>query len=176
MTQSDMDYTDNDTESIHKVVERARELRRQDELEESQELLLDLLDDHPDNALVLFEVGGSYDVMGEEEEAIPYYRQALAAGLDGDDRQECLVCLGSTLRVVGETEEAVAALRQAVDEYPDRPSACVFLALALLDDGEENDAVATLLDVILDFTNNEDIQAYAGALEYYRDELRGELD
>ena len=52
----------------------------------------------------------------------------------------------------------------------------MFLALALLDDNEEKEAVATLLDVILHTTNSRDIQSFANALEYYRDELRGDLD
>lgn len=173
------DYTDNaegDHDDIVARVDEARSLRRRDELETSQDMLLDLLDQYPDHPLVLFEVGGSFDVLGEEEEAIPYYRRALSEGLAGDDRQECLVCLGSSLRVIGETEEAVEVLRQATEEFPDRPSAGIFLGLALLDNGDENEAVAALLDIILRTTNNADIQSYAGTIEYYRDELLGVLD
>lgn len=176
MTDSNKNYTKADLDDIHERVTEARSLRREDDLEESQALLLDLLEEYPHHPLVLFEVGGSYDVMGEEELAIPYYRNAITEGLSGDDRQECLVCLGSSLRVVGEAEEAVDVLRQAVEEYPDRPSARVFLALALQADGDVNEAVAALLDVILETTTDEDIKAFSGAIEYYRDELRGELD
>lgn len=167
---------EDDKEDIAEQIADARALRKQDELDESQEMLLALLEDHPNHPLVLFEVGGSYDVMGEEELAIPYYRSALVEGLEGEDRQECLVCLGSSLRVIGESEEAADTLRQAVEEFPDRPSARVFLALALFDDGDETEAMASLLDVLLQTTNNPDITAYAGAIEYYRDELRGVLD
>ncbi|MEZ4516485.1 MAG: tetratricopeptide repeat protein [Chloroflexota bacterium] len=176
MAELDSILAGSEMEDILARVEEARVLRKQDELEESQELLLSMFQEHPDHPLILFEVGGSYDVIGEEELAIPYYRRALVEGIDGDDRQECLVCLGSSLRVIGESEEAVAILQQAVEEFPNRPSARVFLALALLDEGEEVEAVATLLDVVLKTSNDEDIQAYSGALEYYRDELRGELD
>ena len=70
------------------AIEEARALRRADELETSQAQLLALMEDFPDHPLVLFEVGGSYDVMGEEEMAIPYYRRAIAAGLEGNDLQE----------------------------------------------------------------------------------------
>lgn len=170
------DYTKADLDDIHERVAEARQLRRDDDLEESQALLLDLLEEYPEHPLVLFELGGAYDVLGEEELAVPYYRQAIANGLSGEDRQECLVCLGSSLRVIGETAEAIEVLQQAVEEYPDRPSARIFLALALLAEGEANEAVADLLDVILSTTANEDIKAFAGTIEYYRDELRGELD
>ncbi|MCA9922657.1 MAG: tetratricopeptide repeat protein, partial [Anaerolineales bacterium] len=97
------------------VIEQARKLRRDDELEESQALLLSLLEEHEDDPLVLYEVGGSYDVLGEEKEAIPYYQKAVAAGLDGSDLQECLVCLGSCQRNIGDFEEAVETLQQAVN-------------------------------------------------------------
>jgi tetratricopeptide (TPR) repeat protein len=83
-----------DTETaLLAAIQEARQLRREDELERSQAQLLALMEEYPDHPLVLFEVGGAYDVMGEVEMAIPYYRRAIDAGLDGADRQECLICL-----------------------------------------------------------------------------------
>jgi tetratricopeptide (TPR) repeat protein len=158
------------------AIEEARNLRRDDDLEASQERLLALIEEYPDHPLVLFEVGGSYDVMGEEEMAIPYYRRAIAAGLEGKDLQECLVCLGSTLRVIGESDEAVSILEQAVEEFPDRNSGRVFLALAYYSNGEADRAVSDLLSLLLDTTSDEDILGYADALEYYIDNLDETLD
>lgn len=158
-------------EELLAAIEEARTLRRDDELEASQAQLLALLAEFPDHPLVLFEVGGAYDVLGEEEEAIPYYRRAIAAGLDGTDLQECLVCLGTTLRNTGEYDEAVAMLEQAVDEFPERNSGRVFLALAHYSNGDADLAVSTLLSVLLDTTADEDILNYADALEYYKDNL-----
>ncbi|MBP9503231.1 MAG: tetratricopeptide repeat protein [Candidatus Promineofilum sp.] len=164
---------DNDLD-LMATIEEARDLRRSDEYEKSQALLLDLMDKNPDHPLVLFEVGGSYDVLGEEEMAIPYYRQAIASGLDGDDLQECLVCLGSSLRVMGETEEAVSILEQAVDEFPERNSGRVFLALAQFSNGEIEQAVSNLLSLLLKTTSDEDILAYADTFSYYVDNLDNE--
>ena len=150
-----------DEAALLAAIEEARELRRQDDLAESQEQLLALMEDHPDHPLVLFEVGGSYDVMDEVEMAIPYYRRAVAAGLDGRDLQECLVCLGSTLRMVGEHEEAVEALQRAVEEFPENNSGRVFLALAHYSNGDADLAVSTLLGLLLETTSDADILAYA---------------
>lgn len=161
---------------ISLAIEEARTLRRADELEASQAQLLALMEEYPNHPLVLFEVGGSYDVMGEEEMAIPYYRRAIAAGLEGSDLQECLVCLGSTLRVVGENDDAVAILEQAVDEFPGRNSSRVFLALAYYSNGEANLAVSTLLSLLLETTSDEDILGYADALDYYKDNLDESLE
>jgi len=152
-------------------IARAKDLRQADELDESQAVLMQLLEEYPDDPLVLFEVGGSYDVMGEEREAIPYYRQAIEAGLEGDALQECLVCLGSSYRVIGEFEGAIDVLQDAVEQFPDNYSGQVFLALAYYSDGQEDMAVSTLLDVLLKTTQDENIRAYADALDYYKDSL-----
>jgi tetratricopeptide (TPR) repeat protein len=166
----DTDY-DGDEADLVVAIEEARALRRADELETSQDQLLALLETYPDHPLVLFEVGGSYDVMGEEEMAIPYYRRAIEAGLDGNDLQECLICLGSTLRVTGDHDEAVTMLEQAVDEFPNRNSGRVFLALAHYSNGDADLAVSGLLSLLLETTSDEDILAYADALDYYKDHL-----
>jgi tetratricopeptide (TPR) repeat protein len=158
------------------AIEEARRLRREDELQESQEQLLALMEQFPNDPLVLFEVGGAYDVMGEEEMAIPYYRRAIEAGLEGDDLQECLVCLGSTLRVVGEYDEAIGILEQAAEEFPERRSGRAFLALAQYSNGEAAQALSTLLSLLLETTSDEDILNYADALDYYKDNLDESLD
>lgn len=156
---------------IEETIARAKKLRQEDQLEASQELLLELLAQHPNNPLVLHEVGGSYDVMGEEKQAIPYYQKAIKAGLDGDDLQECLVCLGSSQRNVGDFEDAVTVLEKAVAQFPDNNSGKVFLALAYYSDAREDEAVRLLLELLLETTSDEDILAYADPLDYYKDNL-----
>jgi len=156
---------------IEETIARAKELRREDELDASQELLLNLLAEHPNDPLVLYEVGGSYDIMGEEKEAIPYYQKAIKAGLDGDELQECLVCLGSSQRNVGQFDEAVETLEKVVNQFPDDNSGKVFLALAYYSDGREDEAVRLLLELLLETTNDQNILNYADPLDYYKDNL-----
>lgn len=153
------------------VIEQARALRRDDELEESQALLLDLLDVHPKDPLVLYEVGGAYDVLGEEKNAIPFYRKAISAGLQGDDLQECLICLGSSYRNIGQFTEAVEALEDARKRFPDNNAMKTFLALAYYSDAQEDRAVQLLLELLLATTSDKQILAYEAALDYYKDNL-----
>lgn len=171
----DDSLTNNDV-ALRAAIEEARELRHADDLEASQARLLELMEEYPNHPLVLFEVGGSYDVMDEVEMAIPYYRRAIDAGLEGRDLQECLVCLGSTLRMVGDHDEAVTALERAVEEFPDNNSGRVFLALAHYSNGNADVAVSTLLALLLETTSDADILAYADALDYYKDNLDETLD
>lgn len=153
------------------TIARARQLRQEDQLEASQELLFQLMKQYPDDPLVLFEVGGSFDVLGQEADAIPYYQEAIEAGLSGADLQECLVCLGSSLRVTGQFDEAVDTLEQAVAQFPDNNSGRVFLALAYYSQGEYEAATRLLLSLLLETTQDDDILAYSGALEYYKENL-----
>lgn len=156
---------------IEETIARAKKLRQEDELEASQELLLDLLNKHPKDPRVLYEIGGSYDVLGEEKQAIPYYQKAIKMGLNGEDLQECFVCLGSSQRNIGNFEEAIEILEKAVDEYPDNNSGKTFLALAYYSEGREDEAVKLLLELLLETTNDKNILAYADPLDYYKDNL-----
>jgi tetratricopeptide (TPR) repeat protein len=153
------------------TIERAKSLRREDRLEDSQDLLFELLDAIPDDPDVLFEVGGSFDVMGLEPEAIPYYRQAIDNGLDGEALTECLICLGSSQRLVGDFEEAVETLEEAVQRFPDSESAKAFLALAYYSNDQYEEAVSLLLDLLVRTTKNEEVLAYGDTLDYFKDNL-----
>jgi tetratricopeptide (TPR) repeat protein len=162
--------------NITDTIKQAKALRREDKLEESQELLLSLLEEYPHDPLVLFEVGGSYDVMGWEQDAIPYYEQAIQHGLDGPDLQECLVCLGSSYRVVGDNQEAVDILEDALEQFPDNKSSKAFLALAYYSNDQVEDAVRILFELLLETTDDENILAYADPLDFYKDHLDGNWD
>jgi tetratricopeptide (TPR) repeat protein len=91
----------------------------------------ELLGEHPDNARLVYEVGGAYDTAGQEQTAARYYTRALELGLDGELRQRCLLQFASTLRNLGRAEESLAMFDQAIAEYPDSPSLKVFKALTL---------------------------------------------
>lgn len=153
------------------TIKQAKSLRQEDKLNESEELLLALLDEYPDDPLVLFEVGGAYDVMGLESEAIPYYERAIDEGLDGSELLECLICLGITHRAIGDFQEAVDALERAVNEFPDDNSSKSFLALAYYSNEQYSEAVQLLLDLLLTTTNDEQILSYVDTLDFYKDNL-----
>ena len=156
---------------IKNTLARAKELRNEDELEESLSLLESLLEENPDNPQVLFEVGGAYDLLGEEVDAIPHYKRAIEEGLDGDDLEECLICLGSCHRAIGEFQEAVDVLEAFMDRFPEKKSGLPFLAIAYYSNHQYEDAVCLLLDTLLETTSDEGIISFAGPLEYYSENL-----
>jgi tetratricopeptide (TPR) repeat protein len=105
----------------------------------------------PDGSAVgLFERGSAQDSTGHPERAIPLYRAALAAGLDGLRRRRATIQLASSLRSLGDAAEAVVLLTAELDAAHDELDTAVggFLALALVDIGREREAVAVCLDAL----------------------------
>jgi tetratricopeptide (TPR) repeat protein len=153
------------------TIERAKELRHEDNLEESQELLFELLQEYPDDPEVLFEVGGSFDVMGLEPEAIPYYRQAIDNGLTSEALTECLICLGSSQRLVGDYQDAVDTLEEASNEFPQSKGVKAFMALAYYSNGQFEESIRTLLDILVRTTSDDELRAYSDTLDYFKDNL-----
>jgi tetratricopeptide (TPR) repeat protein len=156
---------------LETTIAKAKALRKEDELEQSLELLESLLAEYPDNPQVIFEVGGAFDVLGEEAEAIPHYKRAIEEGLEGDDLEECLICLGSCHRAIGEFQEAVDVLEAYLDRFPERRSGHPFLAIAYYSNHQYEDAVSLLLDTLLETTSDEGILSFAGPLEYFSGNL-----
>jgi hypothetical protein len=102
------------------------------------------------NAVGLFERAGSFDSTGRSDLAVPLYREALEAGLDGERRRRAVIQLASSLRNIGEAAESVRLLRTELHAGSDRLDDAVrgFLALALVDTGAEREAVSLALTAL----------------------------
>lgn len=153
------------------TIQKARELRDNDQLEESLELLLSMLENFEEDPVVLFEVGGAYDVLGMAPEAIPYYEEAIVNGLDGPELEECYVCLGTSHRVIGDFSESIEILEEALDRFPESNTAKAFLALSYYGNKQYAKSVQSLMEIILETTDDEEVQSYADSLEYLKDNL-----
>jgi tetratricopeptide (TPR) repeat protein len=124
----------------------------------------DLLAQHPDHPVLVYEVGGAYDTAGEEAAAASYYERALALGLEGDVLRRCLCQYGSTLRWLGRLDESITVLERARIEFPDSDSVRVFLALTLNEAGRGDAAVAELLAVVVTRAEHTDLGRWATGL------------
>jgi tetratricopeptide (TPR) repeat protein len=94
----------------------------------------------------LFEWASVHDFLGREQEAIPLYRAALAAGLTDGLAEQAVVQLASSLRVVGDPDAAVALLESHADPTSTTGAARqAFLALALHDAGRPTEALRVAL-------------------------------
>lgn len=89
-----------------KELERAVKLRKEGKLGESNEILINLTDEYPDNSIINYQCVCSFDVMGLEKQAVPYYEKSILIGLPDKDLQGAFLGLGSTYRTLGQYKKS----------------------------------------------------------------------
>ncbi len=119
-----------------------------------------------------YELAGALDAAGREGEAIPLYRDALAAGLREPHRHRARIQLASSLRVTGQPDLAYSLLSELSAERPGSVAVEAFRALAGVDSGRAPEAVADLIDALLHHAGDEDTLSYQRALHGYAAQLR----
>ena len=153
------------------TLERAIRLREAGELEEARTVLLELLRMNPDDPAVNYQGAWVHDRMGREREAIPLYERAISLGLSGTDLEGAVLSLGSSYRVVGNHAKAAEVLRGGVARFPQNRAMQVFLAMALHDLDEHDEAMGILLRNLAETSSDPKILAYKEALSFHANRL-----
>jgi tetratricopeptide (TPR) repeat protein len=145
--------------------------RDRDNMQPTIVQFLKVLAIYPNDAEVLYEVGGSYDTAGDEQTALGYYEQAMDAGLSGDTLRRCLLQYGSTLRNLDRFEESLCVLERALALHPRSESVRMWHALSLHAAGRSDAAVAELMELAIDEIHSEDLLRYEAAIRGNADYL-----
>ncbi|MBS4201665.1 tetratricopeptide repeat protein [Bacillus sp. FJAT-49732] len=154
-----------------KQLEEAIELRNSGKHVEANELLVGLAGKFPNDAEVQYHCAWSFDVLGKEAEAVPYYESALKLGLNDSDAKGAYVGLGSTYRTLGEYEKARKVLEEGITRYPDYLALRVFQAITLYNVKEYEKAMEMILLTLTQTSSDESIQSYRKAIEFYAKNL-----
>lgn len=152
-------------------VEEAVNLRDKGMKEESNELLLQLVEKYPNNASILYQCAWSFDVLGEEAQAVPFYEKAIELGLPNDEMEGAIIGLGSTHRALGDYEKSKQVFKRGVELFPNNKAIQVFYAITLYNLSKHSNATELLLNVLLETTNDKQILAYEKALKFYSKHL-----
>ncbi|WP_217136671.1 tetratricopeptide repeat protein [Leucobacter chinensis] len=128
------------------------------------EAFLRVLDAFPEEPEVLYEVGGAYDTDGQEAVAAVYYQRALEAGLQGKWLRQCYLQYGSTLRNLGRFDKSLAVFEEGLVAFPNSESLTVFRALTLHAMGDTAPALGSLLVLIADRLQTDEIMRYEAAI------------
>jgi tetratricopeptide (TPR) repeat protein len=124
----------------------------------------------PGDAAALYEWASVHDFLGFEDEAIPLYRAALAAGLQPEHRARATIQLASSLRNVGNPGAALDLLTAPGPHHDATGAAALaFRALALHDAGRKSEAVQAALLALAPT-----LQIYGRAVARYASELTTE--
>jgi tetratricopeptide (TPR) repeat protein len=149
----------------------AIQLRKDNKLDQALVVFAELLKLSPSNPTYNYQMAWTCDVMGMESEAVPFYENAIAYGLSGDDRKGAMLGLGSTYRCLGEYHKSLICFDQAIAEFAEDRALKIFRALTLHNLGKSEESVGQLLIQLLDTTKDESIKSYDKALRFYSDKL-----
>ncbi|NBI29020.1 tetratricopeptide repeat protein [Chengkuizengella marina] len=152
-------------------IEKAIQLRKEGKNEESNGILMQLVVLHPNDATINYQVAWSFDVMGKEREAVPYYEKAIALGLSKEELEDAYLGLGSTYRTLGEYEKSKYLFQKAIEEFPNNNALKVFYSMTLYNLNEHHKAMEILLKNITETTNDHKIGEYKRAIDFYSDKL-----
>ena len=106
------------------LLKQAIKLRNEKKYAQSKEMLIGLTNFTKD-AEVLYQCAWIHDVMGLETEAVPYYEQAIANGLDGESLCGAYIGLGSTYRCIGNMKGNYS-IRSWGEKFPENAPMKVF--------------------------------------------------
>ncbi|MEK5057448.1 hypothetical protein BK126_16020 [Paenibacillus sp. FSL H7-0326] len=155
------------------LIEEAIKLRNEGNKEEALERLLHIKNtiENDQAAQIRYQIAWTYDSLGLEKEAVPYYLEAISMGIQGEDRSGALLGLGSTYRSLGQYEAAENILRQGIEEFPNHREFRVFLAMVQYNLKEYASAMRLLLKEIAENSNHSGVQSYRQAIAFYADKL-----
>lgn len=150
---------------------RALELRKNNKKKESNQILLKIVDEYPDNAFVNYQCAWSFDVLGEESKAVPFYEKAIKLGLSGEELEGAILGLGSTYRTLGEYEKSKSTFLMGIELFPNNGAIQVFYSMTLYNLNDHRKAMELLLKCLIDTTTDSEILSYKKAINFYSDKL-----
>jgi tetratricopeptide (TPR) repeat protein len=154
---------------MNNKLDKALALRKNGNHKESNELLSKLVKEFPDDALYNYQCAWSFDRLGEEEKAVPFYENAIKIGLPSKDMEGAV--LGSTYRALGEYEKSKDIFLKGTELFPDNHVIKVFYSMTLYNLKEHSKAMELILKCLINTTNDNEILSYKKALDFYSDKL-----
>ncbi|MDQ0974556.1 tetratricopeptide (TPR) repeat protein [Neobacillus niacini] len=156
---------------MQKDVIKAIELRHVGKAVESNESLLKVVQEFPTDPYVNYQCAWSFDLLGKETEAIPFYEKSIDMGLSGKDLEGAILGLGSSYRTIGEYAKSKNVFQKGLDLFPSNRALKVFYSMTLYNLKEHNTAMEILLTSLIETTSDEDILHYKRAIQFYSDKL-----
>lgn len=154
-----------------KEIEEAIILRNNGMKNESNELLLKLVEKYPSNASIFYQCTWSFDILGEETKAVAFYEKAIDLGLPNDEMEGAIIGLGSTYRALGDYEKSKRVFIRGIELFPNNKAIQVFYAITLYNLSDHSNATELLLEVLLETTEDKQILEYERALKFYSKHL-----
>ncbi len=154
-----------------KELENALDLRKSGLYKKSNEVLQKLVESYPEDATINYHTAVSFDLLGDERKAVPYYEKAIQLGLNNEDLQGAFIGLGSTYRTLGEYVKAKEVLKKGMEEFPENRALQTFYAMTMYNLKEYQKAMEILLKCLIETTTDPNLLQYKRAIEFYSTQL-----
>lgn len=152
-------------------LEKAIDLRENGNYKESNELLMELVQDFPENASINYQCAWSFDLLGKELQAVPFYENSIQLGLSSKELEGALLGLGSTYRTLGEYEKSKNVFLKGIESFPNNRAIQIFYSMTLYNLNEHTKAMELLLNCLINTTTDDEILKYKKAIDFYSDKL-----
>ena len=152
-------------------LEAAIQLRSAGQVSTANEHLVQLAQAYPLDARVQYHCAWSFDLLGREREAVPYYAKAISLGLSEDELRGAYLGLGSTYRTIGDYAASKAIFEDAIAVFPDDSTLQAFFAMTLYNLGEHARCMKILLTLLVNPAAYQDVAAYQRAIALYAEDL-----
>ena len=156
---------------MEKELNNAIDLRKNGNYRESNEILLKLVQEFPDHASINYQCAWSFDLLGEEAKAVPFYEKGIRLGLPSEELEGALLGLGSTYRTLGEYENSKHTLEKGMEKFPHNLAIQVFYAMTLFNLKQHERSMELLLKNLATTSSDPQIQKYKKAIAFYSDKL-----
>lgn len=138
---------------------------------DSNKLMLELVTTYPEDAYINYQCAWSFDSLGEEAAAVPYYEKAINGNLDPLDLENAYLGLGSTYRTIGKFEKSEETFLKGISLFPNNQALQVFYAMTLYNLAEHQHAMSILLEIITKTPTDSSVLMYQEAINFYADKL-----
>lgn len=152
-------------------LQHAIQLRSEKKLVESNQLLLELIKVNPDDAYLNYQCAWSFDVLSEEEEAVPFYEKDIQGDLSTTDLENAYLGLGSTYRSLGNYQQSHDTFLKGITLFPENNALKTFFAMTLYNLNQPHKAVSLLLTCLTETTKDKNILDYQKAIKFYAEDL-----
>ena len=149
----------------------AEKLYAEREFEHARPLLLELRAEQPDDPRVAVLTAWTHDSLGLEEEAAEHYEAAIRGDLADDELRGLYLGLGSTYRTLGRDADSERIFTEGIERFPDFKPLRVFNAMLDYNLRRPREAVRTLIEVLLEASDDPTIQRYRRSLSGYAEDL-----
>lgn len=156
---------------MEQALEQAIAMRKSGEYKAANELLLTLAQEFPHDASIHYHCAWSFDLLGEESKALPFYENAIRLGLPSDELEGAFLGLGSTYRTLGAYKKSKKVFQLAMESFPHNNAIKTFYAMTLYNLAEHRQAMELLLRCLIETTSSKEIQSYQKAIDFYADKL-----